>query len=118
MRAMDEIRKDGRLMFRTMPEGLPLWGGYVKLSSGRKGSFALSFEDDLEHVSLSILGNKAPKWDEMCEVKDIFWDDEEDVIQIHPRKSVYVDFAEALHLYRPCDGDWNRLMDLVAKGIT
>ena len=118
MRPMDEIRKDKRLAFLTKLPKSHILHGFVKLKNGKEGSFCLSFEDNLEHVSLMAKGNRIPTWDEMCEMKDIFWEDEEDVIQIHPRKSVYVDIVNALHLYRPSDGDWNRLMDLVAKGMT
>ena len=47
----------------------------------------------------------------MCEVKDIFWDDEEEVVQIHPRKSQYVNITEAFHLWRPANGDWEIMND-------
>lgn len=52
---------------------------------------------------------RTPTWAEMCEVKDIFWSEEEMVVQIHPKKSQYVNMTEALHLWRPKDGDWSKL---------
>src|SRR4030095_5216319 len=42
-----------------------------------------------EHVSVSIDG-RTPNWSEMCAVKDLFWDEEEAVMQLHPAKSQYV----------------------------
>lgn len=59
-----------------------------------------------EHVSVSIFGNdRCPKWEEMCAVKDLFWDDEDTVVQFHPPKSEYVNFhGGTLHLWRPTDG--------------
>ena len=36
-------------------------------------------------------------------------DEEEKVVQIHPKKSEYVNMTEALHLWRPIDGDFSRL---------
>lgn len=30
-------------------------------------------------------------------------------VQMHPRKSQYVNMVEALHLWRPCDGDWGKM---------
>lgn len=60
-----------------------------------------------EHVSVSIgeVGKKSkrvPNWAEMCYVKDLFWDEEDTVIQFHPAKSQYVNLHEfVLHLWRP-----------------
>lgn len=39
-----------------------------------------------EHVSVSVR-HRTPNWTEMCWVKDLFWEDDETVIQFHPRKS-------------------------------
>ena len=54
-----------------------------------------------EHISIS-LKTRMPTWTEMAYVKDLFWDDEETVIQIHPPKSQYVNCHPlTLHLWRP-----------------
>jgi len=43
-----------------------------------------------------------PTWDEMCLVKDLFWDSEDVVMQLHPAKFEYVNNHEnVLHLWRP-----------------
>ena len=56
-----------------------------------------------EHVSVSHL-NKTPSWDIMCKVKDMFFEDEEVVIQYHPKKSEYVNLHKhCLHMWRPVD---------------
>jgi hypothetical protein len=58
-----------------------------------------------EHVSVS-LRNKTPTWVEMCFVKDLFWDEEEVVMQLHPAKSEYVNYhPHCLHLWRPMNVD-------------
>ena len=55
---------------------------------------------DWEHVSVS-LPSRCPKWDEMNYIKDMFWEDSDLVIQIHPPKSEYVDNCTyCLHLWR------------------
>jgi len=58
-----------------------------------------------EHVSVHCFSGKkqfTPTWIEMCAVKDMFWDEEDVVIQFHPRKSDYVNnHANTLHLWRP-----------------
>ena len=61
-----------------------------------------------EHVSVHVQdeeGNKrTPTWDEVCIVKDVFWDDEDCVVQYHPPKSNYVNMhPNVLHLWRPTD---------------
>jgi hypothetical protein len=56
-----------------------------------------------EHVSVSMpLGNRTPTWEEMCFIKDLFWDAEDVVVQYHPAKKDYVNLAkDCLHLWRP-----------------
>jgi hypothetical protein len=54
-----------------------------------------------EHVSVS-LRNRCPNWTEMCFIKDMFWDEEDTVMQLHPPKSQYVNnHPYCLHLWRP-----------------
>lgn len=51
-----------------------------------------------DHVSVS--GRGTPSWDEMCMIKDLFWEPEEVVVQFHPPKSEYVNLAKTcLHLW-------------------
>lgn len=54
-----------------------------------------------EHVSVS-LEVRIPTWQEMCYVKELFWDDEETVMQLHPPKSEWINnHPYVLHLWRP-----------------
>ena len=56
--------------------------------------------DGWEHVSVS-LNNRTPNWREMCFVKDLFWFEEEVVVQYHPAKKDYVNFhPNCLHMWR------------------
>lgn len=53
-----------------------------------------------EHVSVS-LPNRCPNWKEMSYIKNLFWDEEETVIQIHPPKSKYINIhPHCLHLWK------------------
>lgn len=53
-----------------------------------------------EHISVS-LPNRCPNWPEMCMIKELFWDDEDTVIQFHPKKSEYVNnHRYCLHLWK------------------
>lgn len=59
-----------------------------------------------EHVSVHMVlenGDQAtPVWDEMCQVKDLFWDAQDVVVQFHPAETEYVNVhANVLHLWRP-----------------
>lgn len=62
-----------------------------------------------EHVSVSPCSEKrknCPTWDEMCAIKDMFFSEEETVIQYHPPKSDYVNMHPyCLHLWRPTNLD-------------
>jgi hypothetical protein len=60
-------------------------------------------EDGMEHVSVSPKKQfRIPSWDDMCVLKDIFFEDEEEAYQIHPKKSQYVNAVEnCLHLWKP-----------------
>lgn len=59
-------------------------------------------ESGWQHVSVSPFKKSIlPNWYEMCEVKDIFWRDYEEVIQFFPKKSEYVNVNKnCLHLWR------------------
>jgi hypothetical protein len=57
---------------------------------------------DWEHVSISLNKQRSPDWEEMCMIKNIFWEESDCVVQYHPSKSDYVSFHEfCLHLWRP-----------------
>lgn len=65
-----------------------------------------------EHLSVSgvnyglggTIKLRIPTWEDMCFLKDLFWDAEDAVVQYHPPRSVYVnDCQYVLHLWRPLD---------------
>lgn len=54
-----------------------------------------------EHVSVSC-PHRCPTWDEMCWVKEQFWNDDECVIQFHPPRAEYINNHNfCLHLWKP-----------------
>lgn len=102
-----------------VPENLRVKEGHLASdeSYGNNGCFVLAQDikikntlqiiasdgEGWEHVSVS-LPYRSPTWEEMCKVKDLFWDDEDCVIQYHPPKSEYVNnHPFCLHLWRPPD---------------
>lgn len=61
-----------------------------------------------DHVSIS-LPTRCPTWQEMCFVKDLFFDPDETVVQFHPAVSEYVNLHPyCLHLWK----DQNQIHDL------
>lgn len=57
-----------------------------------------------QHVSVSR-SDRCPTWEEMCEVKDLFFGPDEWVVQFHPARDQYVNVHPyCLHLWRPIDG--------------
>jgi len=62
-------------------------------------SWGLGWEHTSVHSEKGI-----PSWQEMCFIKDLFWNDSETVIQYHPARSDYVNIhPHVLHLWRPTD---------------
>ncbi len=86
--------EEGRLTHRgyySSPPCVP-WGAfqfmgpcgtYLTVISSGEG------DDGWQHVSCST-EHCCPNWQEMCFVKDAFWNEEEIVFQLHPKKSDYI----------------------------
>lgn len=78
--------------------------GIFAVDQKRKRTIQASWAAGWEHVSICDWNGIDPSWTEMCELKDLFWSDEEAVIQIHPPKSEYVNNLEhCLHLWKPIE---------------
>ncbi len=59
-----------------------------------------------EHVSVSVKAQRCPTWEEMCFIKDMFWNEDECVMQLHPPIQNYVnEHKYCLHLWKPMDRD-------------
>lgn len=70
-------------------------------------TFVASWGCGWDHVSVApTKGSKVPTWQMMCKVKDVFFKDDEAVIQIHPPKDQYINnLNNCLHLWRANDKD-------------
>ncbi len=57
---------------------------------------------DWEHVSVTLKDKrKIPNWEEMCFVKNLFWESTECIVQFHPPSAEYVNIHHGcLHLWR------------------
>lgn len=75
--------------------------GFITLS-GWTGSIIVSTGAGWEHVSVSPDKMRIiPSWDDMCKLKEMFFNEDEAVIQIHPPKADYANnMPNCLHLWR------------------
>lgn len=93
-------------------------GGYGAEGDGKNGIFKVFVDGrsffciasnggGWEHVSVSPCNRKrktCPTWEEMCAIKNMFFEDDEAVVQYHPPKSDYVNnYPYCLHLWRPAN---------------
>lgn len=90
---------------------IPLMGDY---GDEHNGAFRLKIKGEeyqvissnghgWEHISISHK-HKIPSWKTMCILKDLFFYEEEVVMQLHPKKSEYVNnHPNCLHLWKPID---------------
>ena len=79
------------------------WNGLFRIViDGRLILVIRSDGEGWQHVSVSEERSRKPvPWDIMCKVKDLFFEDEDVVVQFHPKKSQYVNnHPGCLHLWR------------------
>ena len=80
-------------------------GAFVITHRGAQLAIIASDGFGWDHVSVS-LKDRCPTWDEMCHVKDLFFEPEESAVQFHPPRSVYRNHhVYCLHLWRPQSGE-------------
>lgn len=99
MRSLEEIKANPKL--RNIKVGMDGLRADIHIG-GWDGSVVCSWQGGWEHCSISPYAKRImPDWDSMCELKSIFWNDDEAVIQIHPPKAEYVNnLPNCLHLWR------------------
>ncbi len=63
-----------------------------------------AFEHVSAHVREANGKMRVPSWAEMCWIKDLFWNDEETVVQYHVPRAEWVNtHPHVLHLWKPID---------------
>lgn len=111
LNVLDEYRVPINSMMGDGIMGDETCGKFIIPSENKRFNYLViaSIDGDWDHVSVSLLtldGNhpleRCPRWNEMCFIKDLFFKDEEEVIQFHPKKSEYVNIHPyVLHMWRP-----------------
>ena len=111
MKSNEDIMKSG-LLWNVTSLGF-MNTGLIKLPDCKTCSVCwFDNECGWEHVSVSPKHKfNIPTWNDMCVLKDVFFGDEEEVYQIHPPKSQYVNLVDnCLHLWKPIGIDLNKLV--------
>ncbi|WP_407397779.1 hypothetical protein [Treponema sp.] len=106
MKSLNEIASIPNLL--VVKTGIDGGMGTIYLNGIKKepANIVWSSGEGWEHVSVSY-PRRTPTWEEMCKVKDFFWNDDETVVQYHPAKSEYVNIHPyCLHLWKPKDGEY------------
>jgi hypothetical protein len=95
-------------------------GAFAMLSPIDKAPIRIIASSDFgwEHVSVSRT-TRCPNWLEMSYVKDMFFNDDETVMQLHVPKSDHInDHAFCLHLWRPTHQKIPRPPSFMVGGMT
>lgn len=104
LKTFEEIKNNPKLEIRQV--GMDGGAGILHMTGLRNCTVIWSFGGGWEHVSVCPR-NRTPDWDEMCQIKDMFWNDDECVVQYHPAKSEYVNNAKnCLHLWKPVNHEF------------
>ena len=107
MRDIKEIKQTAGLIIKK--EKSNGFGGTYCIFENKNGRaklkqqlhFIFSWACGFEHLSVST-PTRTPTWEEMCIMKDIFWQDDEECMQLHPKKENYIDNMKyCLHIWRP-----------------
>lgn len=102
-----------------VPDELRPWCGAFKVGLRKKGTINVSWlgviasrgggefgvddeTDRWDHVSVST-PVRCPTWEEMCFIKDLFFEPHEVAAQLHPVKDYINNHPFCLHLWRPLD---------------
>lgn len=102
MKTLEEIKNNRKLLIGNVSDDG--FSGEIHLFRWT-GTIICSWGGGWEHVSVSPYKHKLiPTWEEMCEIKDKIFGDDEWVCQFHPPKEQYVsNMDNCLHLWRPID---------------
>ena len=101
MKTLEKLKRTTNLLIRSVSRD----GGIGEIYKFGKpfASVIWSNGGGWEHVSIAPYKRTVvPTWDDMCKLKDMFFEDNEVAVQYHPAKAEYVNnLPNCLHLWRP-----------------
>lgn len=100
MKKIEDIKNNGYV--KIIKDGKDGFGGtFYDKKSRCNLNFIMSWGAGFEHCSVSI-PTRCPSWEQMCAIKDAFWNDDEVCMQLHPAKKDYVNnHPYCLHIWKP-----------------
>lgn len=105
MKSLEEIKQNRYIEIKR--EGKDGMGGVIYDKNTRvKLNFILSWGAGWEHCSVSITDRykRTPSWEQMCFIKNSFWNEDECCVEYHPAKKDYVNNHEyCLHIWKPIE---------------
>lgn len=106
MKTLEALRSTPRLLITAA--GIDGGTAAAFLASSKKEQTAMvvfSWGCGWDHVSVSY-PNRCPTWDEMCEIKSMFFLPDEVCVQYHPAENEYVNnHRHCLHIWHYQKGD-------------
>ena len=101
MKNIEEIKKTPNLFIEAETKNDGMGGKYYDKYTGKWLNFIFSYQMGWEHLSVSM-PSRTPTWEQMCIMKDIFWNKNEACVEYHPREEDYVNnHKHCLHIWRP-----------------
>lgn len=101
MKNIEEIKKTPNLFIEAEAKNDGMGGKYYDKYTGKWLNFIFSYQMGWEHLSVSM-PSRTPTWEQMCIMKDIFWNKNEVCVEYHPREEDYVNnHKHCLHIWRP-----------------
>lgn len=101
MKTIEQIRIQPRLsIIREAPDGLTAWAQLKATVKPQQVAIQVSWGGGWDHVSASFK-NRTPSWEEMAEIKDMFFRKNETAVQYHPEEDEYVNnHPHCLHIWK------------------
>ncbi len=101
MKTIEQLRIQPRLcIIDEGPDGGAAWAELASTIKPAQAAIIFSWGGGWDHVSVSFK-NRTPTWDEMVEVKNMFFRKDETVIQFHPKEEERINLhPHCLHLWK------------------
>ena len=101
MKTIEQLRIQPRMAIQQeAPDGLMAIAELASTKGHHQATIIASWGGGWDHVSVSFR-NRTPTWEEMAEVKRMFFRADETVVQFHPEEEEYINnHPYCLHLWK------------------
>jgi hypothetical protein len=101
MKTIEQLRIQPRMAItQEAPDGLAAFAELASTKGHHQAKIIASWGGGWDHVSVSFR-NRTPTWEEMAEIKRMFFRADETVVQFHPEEDEYINqHPYCLHLWK------------------